>query len=270
VDIVLFPGMVRVVEGVIVKPLPAVLLSIQNVYPRLTLFSVKVLGLPVPPVEEFQVTWTSRTVIVSCGLMIVILIVLLLPPAPGTEIELALILPHPGTAVGVVVGVKVSVGVGVIVGVLEGVNVAVIVGVSVGVLVSSGVSVNTGPDASVAVGVSDGTVAVGVSDGTVAVGVLLGPDGTGVFVGPALDPSSTNPKMVRALDETNVFGPIGISLVKGLYWAVTSTSTRSWLLPEFTSTSVSSPLEASHTSNEVVPGPWSYSTLMSLSCKFKK
>jgi hypothetical protein len=123
----LFPGIVTVVEGVIVRPLPAVLLPIQNVVPRLTLCNAKVLPEPPgPPVEEFQVTWTSRTVIESWGLVIVILI-LLLPAAPGMAIKPAVMLPHPGTGVEVAVGVKVGVKVGVTVRVLVGVNVGVLV-----------------------------------------------------------------------------------------------------------------------------------------------
>jgi len=127
VDVVLFPGIVTVVEGVIVKPLPAVLLPIQNVVPRLTLCRVKVLPEPPgAPVEEFQVTWTSKTVIGSWGLVIVILI-LLVPAAPGMAIEPVVMLSHPGTGVEVAVGVKVFVGVGVTVRVLVGVNVGVLV-----------------------------------------------------------------------------------------------------------------------------------------------
>lgn len=54
-DILLLPGMVTVVEGVIVRPVPAVLSPVQNVVPRLTLNKVKGL-LPDAPVELFQVT----------------------------------------------------------------------------------------------------------------------------------------------------------------------------------------------------------------------
>jgi hypothetical protein len=55
VDVLLFPGMLTVVEGVIVRPLPAVLLPVQNVVPRLALSKVKGL-LPEAPVALFQVT----------------------------------------------------------------------------------------------------------------------------------------------------------------------------------------------------------------------
>jgi hypothetical protein len=64
VDVTLFPGMVTVVEGVIVRPLPAVLLPDQKVVPRVMLFKVKILP-PGAPVELFQVTWTFETVIAS-------------------------------------------------------------------------------------------------------------------------------------------------------------------------------------------------------------
>ena len=55
VDVALFPGIVTVVEGVIVKPLPAVLLPVQNTLPRLAYCKVKGL-LAGPPVAEFQAT----------------------------------------------------------------------------------------------------------------------------------------------------------------------------------------------------------------------
>ena len=130
------------VEGMIVR-FPVLSPTVQNVVPRLTLFKVKVLPEPPgAPVALFQDTWTSRTVIESCGFVIVILIVLL-PPVPGTVIQPAVMLPHPGIGVEVAVGVKVFVGVGVIVRVLVGVNVGVIVGVSVGVLLGRGVNVIT-------------------------------------------------------------------------------------------------------------------------------
>ena len=215
VEVRLFPGMVTVVEGVIVRPVPAVLLPVQNVVPRLTLFKVKVLPEPPgAPVALFQVTWTSRTVIESCGLVIVILIVLL-PPVPGTVIQPATMLPHPGTGVEVAVGVKVSVGVSVSVGVNVIVAVGVIVGVSVVVLLGKGVNVITWP-ACVAVGVS-----VGISVG-VFVGVLVG-----VFVGTGPGPPPPGaelspvvilktPSMVRALVEVIGRGPMGIRFTMGL------------------------------------------------------
>lgn len=203
--------MVTVVEGVIVRPLPAVLLPVQNVVPRLTLFKVKVF-LPGAP-AMFQATCTFRTVIESCGLVIVILIVLL-PPVPGTVIQPARMLPHPGMGVEVAVGVKVGVGVSVLVGVNVIVAVGVIVGVSVGVLLGSGVKVIIWPDGSVA-------VAVGVSDGAGAVDVDVSV-GAGVFTGPEVgtEPCPVvilkTPSIVRALDETIGRGAKGIRSSMGL------------------------------------------------------
>lgn len=218
-EVRLFPGMVTVVEGVIVSPLPAVLLPVQNVVPRLTLFKVKVLPEPPgAPVALFQLTWTFRTVIESCGLVIVILIVLL-PPVPGTVIQPAVMLPHPGIGVEVAVGVKVSVGVSVFVGVNVIVAVGVIVAVSVGVLLGKGVNVITGPDGTVAVavGVLDGTAVVGTAvvgtDGTVAVAVFRGAD---VGTEPCPVVILRIPSMVRALDEVIGREPIGIRFTIGL------------------------------------------------------
>ena len=55
VEVVLFPGMVNVVEGVIVR-LPELSLPVQNPTPaRLALIKFKLL-LAGPPVREFQVT----------------------------------------------------------------------------------------------------------------------------------------------------------------------------------------------------------------------
>jgi hypothetical protein len=209
--------MVSVVEGVIVRPLPDVLLPVQNVVPRLTLFKVNGL-LAGAPVALFQVTWTFRTVIESCGLVIVILIVLL-PPVPGTVIQPAVILSHPGIGVEVAVGVKVSVGVSVFVGVNVIVGVEVIVGVSVGVLLGRGVNVITGPDGTVAVavGVLDGTAVVGTAvvgtDGTVGAGVFRGAD-----VGTELCPVVIlrMPSMVRALFEMIGRESNGIRFTMGL------------------------------------------------------
>ena len=77
-EVVLFPAMVTVVEGVIVR-FPVLSVPVQNPLPREALFRAKELpGLPGPPVVLFQVTWTLRTVIESWGFVIVILIVLLL------------------------------------------------------------------------------------------------------------------------------------------------------------------------------------------------
>ena len=92
-----------------------------------------------------------------------------------------------------------------------GVDVGVLDGVNVGVLLGRGVKlagVTAGSNVLVAVGVSDGVgVSVGVLDG-VAVDT-----GVGVFAGP--EPSETNPRKVRALDEVNVRELIGINLTMG-------------------------------------------------------
>jgi hypothetical protein len=201
--------MVTVVEGVIVRPLPAVLLPVQNVVPRLTLFKVKVL-LAGAPVALFQATCTFRTVIESCGLVIVILIVLL----PATVIQPAMMLPHPGTGVEVAVGVKVGVGVSVFVGVNVIVAVGVIVGVSVGVLLGSGVKVIIWPagTVAVAVGVLDGASAVDV-DVSVGAGVFTGPD---VGTEPCPVVILKTPSIVRALDEVIGRGAKGIRSSMGL------------------------------------------------------
>lgn len=125
VEVALFPGIVTVVEGVMVRS-PVLSLPVQNRPPRLAYCKVKALPVcpPAPPVEEFQTTRTSRTVTESWGLVMIILMIL-----PDTVIAPRVMLSQPGTAVGVAVGVNVAVGV------LLGVNVGVIVGVRVGVLV---------------------------------------------------------------------------------------------------------------------------------------
>ena len=69
----LFPGIVTVVEGVIVR-LPLVFVPDQNVPPRTTLCKVSVL-FPDPPFAAFHVTWTVATVTGVCGFVIVIYIV---------------------------------------------------------------------------------------------------------------------------------------------------------------------------------------------------
>jgi len=213
----LFPGMVTVVEGVIVR-FPVLSLPVQNTPTRLALFKIKGL-LAGPPVAEFQVTWTFRTVIASCGLVIVRLIILL---PPVMLIAPVVILSQPGTGVEVAVGVKVKVGVKVVVGVKVCVKVGVTVGVSVGVLLGRGVNVITGPDGFVAVGVSDVTVTVGVLAATVAVGPPDGDVAVGGFeapdVGTTLCPvvMSIIPSIVRALFEMIVRGPIGIRFTMGL------------------------------------------------------
>ena len=214
VDILLFPGMVTVVDGVIVKPPPEVLLPAQNVVPRLALNKVKGL-LPEAPVVLFQVTWTLETVIASCGLVIVIVIKVLLL---AVLIVPARMFPQPGTGVEVEVGVKVMVGVKVTVGVEVCVRVGVIVGVFVTVLLGNGVNVTRSPPGSVGVGVFVGPLGidVGVSVGAavkVAAGVLVGP-----VVGTTLFPvvMSRIPRMVRALDEVIVRELIGISVSIGL------------------------------------------------------
>ena len=104
--VTLYPGIVTVVEGVIVR-FPVLSLPFQNMPPRLTLFKIKGL-LAGPPVAAFQTTWTLRTVTGSCGLVIVKLIVGL---PPVILIAPVVMLPQPGTGVEVEVGVKVMVGV---------------------------------------------------------------------------------------------------------------------------------------------------------------
>ena len=158
--------------------------------------------------------------------MIVIVIFLLLL---AVVIVPAVMLPHPGT------GVEVLVGVNVMVGVKDGVNVnvavGVFVGVSVGVPVGSGVNVIRPPGVSVAVGVLDGpvgiivTVSVGTAvDGLVAVAVWNTP-----VVGTTLLPEfkSRIPNIVRALDEVIGRELIGSRVTMGLYVEVTVTTTRS-------------------------------------------
>src|SRR5215207_8046493 len=152
------------------------------------------------------------------------------------------ILPQPGIAVGVEVGVNVMVGVKVTVGVGE------MEGVTVGVLVGRGVNVTKGPE-EVSVGVFEAaiTVDVGVLDGIAVAGVEGGVD-----VGPGFDPTSMNPRMVRALNEVNVWFPSGTRVTSGLYVAETVTNTRS---PEETVTVLSSPVRAVQLTVEEEPGP---------------
>ena len=109
VDVTLFPGMVTVGEGVIMR-LPVLSLPVQNMSPRMAYSKTKELPLGAP--NGFQATWTSETMIGSCGLVIVILMRL-----PSMMIEPVVMLPHPGTGVEVEVGVNVAVGVNVMVGV---------------------------------------------------------------------------------------------------------------------------------------------------------
>lgn len=162
-EVTLLPGMVTVVEGVIVR-FPVLSVPAQNTPPRLALFRANGL-LPAPPFTEFQTTWTFKTVIGSCGFVIDKLITLLtIMSGP------VVILSQPGIAVGVIVGVNVRVGVMVSVGVCVTVAVGVIVGTSVGVLLGKGVMVTNCPSP-VAVGVTV-IVAVGVSEGTVVPGVV--------------------------------------------------------------------------------------------------
>ncbi len=92
------PGIVTVVEGVMVR-FPVVSVPAQNTPRRLTLFRANGL-LPAPPFTEFQTTWTFRTVMASCGLVMDKLMRLL-----TMMIEPVLILSHPGMAVGVILGV---------------------------------------------------------------------------------------------------------------------------------------------------------------------
>ena len=169
----MFPGIVTVVEGVIVR-FPVLSVPAQNTPFRLTFFRDRVL-LAGPPVVEFQTTWTFSTVIESCGFVMDRLIVLV-----SKMIEPVEILLQPGTGVDVAVGVKVRVGVRVSVGVSVTVAVRVSVGTSEGVLLGKGVMVTTWPT-DVAVGVCEATVAVAV-----AVGVLEGITVPGVGEGPTV------------------------------------------------------------------------------------
>lgn len=139
---------------------------------------------------------------------------------PDIRIDPVVMLPHPGTAVGVRVGVKVRVGVNVSVGVAEEVAVCVIVGTNVGVLLGRGVIVITSPG-TVAVGVNDATVAVVVGvNVNVLVGKIVpvdvGPLEPGVLDGVVKFSRSTKPKIVRVLEEVIVREPIGIRLTIGL------------------------------------------------------
>jgi hypothetical protein len=219
VEVTLFPGIVTVVGGVVVT-LPVPSITVHVIPAKLTLFKFKALFAG-PPLREFQVAWIFRTVINSCGLVIVMLMVEL---PVVTMIGPAEIMLHPGTAVGVAVGVNVTVGVNVIVGV------EVIVGVVVGVFVGTGVGVEPPSttvgvlvgSVAVAVNVLAGTVAVCVG-GTVAVGVLDEPD-------PEPDPdpeptpepeiapdsTSTYPKIVRELIEVISRSARGTRSIKGL------------------------------------------------------
>ena len=176
--------MVTVVDGVIVKPLPEVLLPVQKVVPRLALNKVRGL-LPDAPVVLFHVTTTLETVIASCGLVIVIdisvlLLVVLIGPAR--------MFPQPETGVEVEVGVKVMVGVKVTVGVKVCVRVGVIVGVFVAVLLRRGVKVIGSLTGLVGVEVFVGPLGgdVRVAEGAtvkVGAGVLVGGRGVGVLLG---------------------------------------------------------------------------------------
>ena len=156
----MFPGMVTVVEGVIVR-FPVLSVPAQNVPSRLTLLKANGLpdGPPLPPLAEFQTTWMFRIVIEACGFVMARLIVLV-----SKMMELVEILLQPGIAVEVTVGVKVRVGVIVSVGVSVTVAVRVSVGKNVGVLLGKGVIVTTTPT-DVAVGVCEATVAVAVAVG---------------------------------------------------------------------------------------------------------
>ena len=51
VDVVLMPGMITVVDGVIVNPVPDELLPVQNRLPKLALTRFKALFPDAPPVE---------------------------------------------------------------------------------------------------------------------------------------------------------------------------------------------------------------------------
>jgi hypothetical protein len=130
VEVALFPGRVRVEDGVSVAVPVELFRPDQNVVPRLTLSSVNVLGLPCPPLLS-HVNTMFETMTEVYGLVIVILIALLLL---ATKISLAVM-------VQVEIGVEVLVGVGVDVAVAVIVAVGVLVGISVGVLLGKGVNV---------------------------------------------------------------------------------------------------------------------------------
>jgi hypothetical protein len=122
-EVALFPGMLTIVEGVIVS-FPELSLPDQNRLPlalpvhnwslRIAYCKVKAL-LASPPVEAFQETWTLRTVTDPWGLVIVI-------PMALSDLLIGpwVILSHPGIAVAVAVGVAVGVKVGVTTGVFVG------------------------------------------------------------------------------------------------------------------------------------------------------
>jgi hypothetical protein len=198
VEVLLFPGIVTVVGGVLVI-LPVLLLAVQVTPARLMLCRDKGL-LAGPPVREFQVAWTLSTVIASCGLVMVMLII---GVPPGILMAVVVIMLQPGTGVEVMVGVKVIVGVNVIVGV----KVIVAVGVMVGVLDGGiGVKVDT-PGGSVAVGatvlVAKRTVAVGELTGTVAVNVLEGTAVFGAVVEVGTDPTGAPPEPENVPESTS-------------------------------------------------------------------
>lgn len=134
------------------------------------------------------------------------MLMLLLPDAPGTLIELCVIFPQPVTGVEVMVGVVVTVGV--LVGVKVGTRVCVLVGRGVKVTITTG---------TVAVEVEVGTVAVavGVLEGAIDVNVDVGA-GPDVLVANPLESSSKIPRIVRALEEVMVRELIGIKLSIGL------------------------------------------------------
>jgi hypothetical protein len=206
VEVVLFPGIVRVDEGVSVIFPEVLFRPDQNVLPRLTLCNVKVL-LPFAPLAAFHMNWTVETVTAVYGLVIVMLTTLLLEAILISLVVMVLQLED-GVDVPVAVGVDVKVAVGVAVFVLVGIRVGVLLGRNVGVAMMIG---------AVAVAVA---VLVAV-DAAVEVEVAVDPAGEVAVAPPPTTeveagPTSTNPRIVRALDEVIVREPIGMSLIRGL------------------------------------------------------
>lgn len=194
--------------GVSVVVPELLLIPDQYVVFRLALSNVKVLGSLFPPFSG-HVKVTLETVTSMYGFVTVILITFV----PSITLMFpAVIVLQLAEEVEVLVGVEVDVAVAVLVavGVLEG--------TIVGVLLGSGVIVTTSPGR-VTVGVTDTTVAVAV-DVNVLVGkivpIAVGPLEPGVLDGLVKFSRSSEPMIVRALDEVRVREPIGIRFTMGL------------------------------------------------------
>jgi hypothetical protein len=79
------------------------------------------------------------------------------------------------------------------------------------------------------------------------------------------------PRMVRAVDDSMGFSPIGINLTSGRYVALTVTCTRSIFGGVFTLMLVSAIIPTGQSSKgEPLPGPWSYEIVISASGRFIK